>query len=267
VRRADADLWRRWRDDRARTTYAFDVRTRAEFEGGHPDGFRHAPGGQLVQETDVFAPVRGARIVLWDAGTVRADMTASWLAQMGWDVHVLDDIDGVPDARGPESRRRVPAPVCLEINAQEARLLLGDEDAVAVDVSPSRDYLAGHVDGAWLVSRTRLAESVSRLPPAGTYVVISTDGFLAAHAAADLRAASGVRTLVLTGGTAAWRDSGLPLSPGPERLTIAPADVYKRPYEGTDNARSAMQSYLDWEFGLVEQLARDGTHGFTVVEL
>jgi hypothetical protein len=26
-----------------------------------------------------------------------------------------------------------------------------------------------------------------------------------------------------------------------------------------------MQGYLDWEFGLVEQLARDGTHHFKVI--
>jgi hypothetical protein len=27
-----------------------------------------------------------------------------------------------------------------------------------------------------------------------------------------------------------------------------------------------MQAYLDWEFGLVAQLARDGTHGFRVLQ-
>jgi hypothetical protein len=27
----------------------------------------------------------------------------------------------------------------------------------------------------------------------------------------------------------------------------------------------AVQGYLDWEFGLVEQLARDGTHHFKVI--
>jgi hypothetical protein len=42
-------------------------------------------------------------------------------------------------------------------------------------------------------------------------------------------------------------------------------DVYKRPYEGTDNAAAAMQAYLEWEYGLVAQLERDGTHGFTVL--
>jgi hypothetical protein len=26
-----------------------------------------------------------------------------------------------------------------------------------------------------------------------------------------------------------------------------------------------MQAYLDWEFGLVAQLERDGTHGFRVI--
>ena len=63
-----------------RTTYVFDVRSAAEFAGGHLDGSRHAPGGQLVQETDHYAPVRGARIVLVDDDGVRAAMTGSWLA-------------------------------------------------------------------------------------------------------------------------------------------------------------------------------------------
>jgi hypothetical protein len=26
-----------------------------------------------------------------------------------------------------------------------------------------------------------------------------------------------------------------------------------------------MQAYLDWEYGLVDQLRRDGTHGFYVI--
>ncbi len=46
------------------TVYRFDVRTPEEYSEGHTPGFRNAPGGQLVQETDVFAPVRGALIVL-----------------------------------------------------------------------------------------------------------------------------------------------------------------------------------------------------------
>jgi hypothetical protein len=32
-----------------------------------------------------------------------------------------------------------------------------------------------------------------------------------------------------------------------------------------DVAESAMKAYLDWEYGLVEQLRRDATHGFYVI--
>ena len=63
----------------------------------------------------------------------------------------------------------------------------------------------------------------------------------------------------------AWqpRSTPLPASSGPDGAT--PPRRYKRPYEGTDNPREAMQAYLEWEYGLVEQLARDGTHGFFVI--
>jgi len=136
-----------------RTLYRFDVRSEEEYSAGHLAGFRHYPGGQLVQEIDMAAPVRGARIVLTDNLRVRADMTASWLAQMGWEVLVLE----------------------------------------------------GGYDGTMEIG-----------PP-----------------------------LVI---------------PKPD-----PSHRYRRPYEGTDVKESAMQAYLDWEYGLVDQLRRDATHGFFVI--
>ena len=153
VKRIDAAGLEHLKADRARTLYLYDVRQPDAFVRGHLPGFRNAQGGQLVQETDHYAPVRGARIVVSDDLGPRADMTASWLAQLGWEVFVLDaapaDLtetgpDGAPPPRGPEGR-------------------------------------------------------------------------------------------------------------------------YKRPYEGTDNKQAAMQAYLDWEYGLVAQLERDGTHGFYVI--
>lgn len=136
-----------------RTLYRFDVRDAEEYAAGHIPGFRHYPGGQLVQETDMAAPVRGARILLTDDKGVRADMTASWLAQMGWEVYVLE------------------------------------------------------------------------------------------------------------GGYAGTLEVGPPrVLPKPD-----PAHRYRRPYEGTDIAERAMQAYLEWEYGLVDQLRRDGTHGFYVI--
>jgi rhodanese-related sulfurtransferase len=136
-----------------RTLYRFDVRSAEDYAAGHIAGFRHYPGGQLVQEIDMAAPVRGARIILTDNMGLRADMTASWLAQMGWETYVLD---------GGYDR-------ALEMGPPE--------------VLPKPD----------------------------------------------------------------------------------PAHRYRRPYEGTDVKASAMQAYLDWEYGLVEQLRRDATHGFFVI--
>ena len=136
-----------------RTLYRFDVRASEDYAAGHLRGFRHYPGGQLVQEIDMAAPVRGARILLTDNMGIRADMTGSWLAQMGWETYVLE---------GGYDRT-------LEVGPPE--------------VLPKPD----------------------------------------------------------------------------------PSHRYRRPYEGTDAAPGAMQAYLDWEYGLVEQLRRDATHGFFVI--
>ncbi len=136
-----------------RTLYRFDVRDAEEYAVGHLPGFRHYPGGQLVQEIDMAAPVRGARILLADNMGVRADMTASWLAQMGWETYVLD---------------------------------------------------------------------------------------------------GGYDTTLEVGPPLVW--------PRPD-----PSHRYRRPYEGTGVDTTAMQAYLDWEYGLVEQLRRDASHGFFVI--
>ena len=96
-----------------RTLYRFDVRASEDYAAGHIAGFRHYPGGQLVQEIDMAAPVRGARILLTDDMAVRADMTASWLAQMGWETYVLDGgYDGALEVGPPRSfaeARSVPS--------------------------------------------------------------------------------------------------------------------------------------------------------------
>ena len=58
---------------------------------------------------------------------------------------------------------------------------------------------------------------------------------------------------------------GLPVEAGTAQLISPRIDRYRRPCEGTDAPRSAMQACLDWEFGLVAQLAADGSHGFAVL--
>jgi rhodanese-related sulfurtransferase len=254
-----------------RTVYRFDVRTPEEYAAGHRAGFASAPGGQLVQETDHHVPVRGARIVLSDEGDgVRAPMTASWLAQMGWDVLVLQGPPdgseaGVPPAQLPPHRHEVDgiAPAALAA-------LLKAGDAVLLDVGASANYVKRHIPGAWFAVRAQLPQALARLPRTGTLVLICGSSLLARHAADDVRewldANGDAREVrVLDGGNAAWFAAGLPEEAGEARLATPRTDRYRRPYEGTDAPREAMQAYLDWEFGLVAQLGRDGTHHFRVI--
>jgi rhodanese-related sulfurtransferase len=288
VRRLDDGALRSL-DDRQRTIYRFDVRTPQEHEDGHRPGFRSAPGGQLVQETDWYAPVRGALILLADDGGGRAAMTASWLAQMGWEVAVA--IGG--DSAGPEAvtgPRAVAGPtatvgpgavperpaapdVPLADPAAVADWLLAGQAAV-VDVDTSRRFLAGHVPGAAWALRGDLTrpDLLDRLGRPGRLVVTSSDGYLAAWAAAELSGAGDLgdvagrtRVLALAEGTQGWARSGRRLESGQGEMLSPALDVYRRPYEGTGVDAAVMQAYLDWEYGLVAQLERDGTHGFWVL--
>jgi rhodanese-related sulfurtransferase len=270
VKRVLPDQLQDWKSQDTRTTYFFDVRTPEEYESGHLPGFNSAPGGQLVQETEMMAPVRGARLALADSDGVRANMSASWLAQMGWEVFV---VDGIAPADFSEAGRwkqpLPPLPAVRKINPATLNDWLQTQgETIVLDVATSACFRRAHIPGAWFVLRSSLAEDWQRIPKAKRYVLACQSGILSLFAAAELEAivsANGVEVAVLDGGTPAWFAAGFPSETGLTRLASEPIDRYRRPYEGTDNPREAMQAYLDWEFGLVEQLARDGTHHFHVL--
>jgi rhodanese-related sulfurtransferase len=259
-----------------RTVYLFDVRTPEEYAAGHLPGFRSAPGGQLVQETDWYAPVRGALLVLADDGGGRAAMTGSWLAQMGWEVVVAAGAAGrlAGDAGRPA---RPPAPAVRSAVPSVLAGWLRSGEAVVIDLETSKRYHAGHIPGAAWALRADLADPdlTGRLGRPQRVVLTSSDGYLAAWAAADLGAglaparssepAAAAGFFALAGGTLGWERCGLPLDSGGGKLLSPAADVYRRPYEGTSVRPAVMQAYLDWEYGLVAQLGRDGTHGFRVL--
>jgi rhodanese-related sulfurtransferase len=249
--------------DNDRTLYCFDVRPRADFLRGHPPGFRHAPGGQLIQEIDRFAPVRGAAIILSDDLEVRAASTASWLAQMGFDTAILEDGFDGPLEVGPSPAAHAPPPDTAEISieALEARLIAGD--IKLLDLASSQSHALGHIPKARFAVRARLPLELMKLPRTDI-AMTSHDGVLAQFAAAEVSTEAERRTFWLTGGTRAWRATGRPLATGISDPLSPLVDIYRRPHEGVDPAAS-MRAYLDWEHGLVEQLARDGTHGFRVL--
>jgi rhodanese-related sulfurtransferase len=271
IRTIDTPTLDRWvAESDTRTLYRFDVRGPEEYQAGHLPGFVSAPGGQLVQATDEWVAVRGARIVLVDDDGVRAPVTATWLAQMGWDVAVLET--SAPfDERSRPSAARVPPPElhAHAITAQELVDLSGNADRIGhaadiVDLANSRDYLRGHIPGAQFLLRSRIEADIPRLGGTGPIVLTSPDGDLAAHAWGEVRAVTPRDVLVLSGGSLGWLAAGLALTQEPRWLST-PNDLYRRPYEGTDHAAAAMQAYIDWELQLVAQLANDGVSNFHVV--
>ena len=257
-----------WKKQLTRTTYFFDVRSPEEFASGHIAGFISAPGGQLVQETEMVAPVRGARIVLADSDHVRANMTGSWLAQMGWEIYVVDQTQPSDfSEEGQVSRPLPPLPDVRKIAPHTlSDWLNSPEGTIVLDVATSQNYLRHHIPGAWYLLRSGLPNDWRHIPKAYRYIVTSEDGLLAIFAAGEIESlVAGAKVVVLDGGTRAWHEAGFALETGATHLASEPVDRYRRPYEGTDNPREAMQGYLDWEFGLVKQLARDGTHHFRVI--
>ncbi len=132
-----------------RTLYVFDVRSPEEYAAGHLAGSISAPGGQLVQATDTYAAVHGARIALLDDHGVRATLTASWLLQMGWpEVYVIKD--AAFDSREPAYQPPVPDVPTLSPRK------LKDQNPLVLDFATSLQYRAGHIPGAAFAIRSRL---------------------------------------------------------------------------------------------------------------
>ena len=250
--------------DPARSLYLLDVRSPEEYRAGHISGSRSAPGGQLVQATNSWVAVRGARIVLIDDTGVRARMAGGWLAQMApWEVFVLEDALADPLETGPEKRPEAPSAALVSpATLASWRALPG---TVIVDCARSLEYRVGHIPGALWGLRRRLAAIGPALAAAHRVVLASPDGWLAAHAAAEAASLTSAPVHVLAGGTASWQDAGETLAATPsDPPDEACIDVNLRPYDRNSGIEEAMHAYLSWEIGLAEQIGRENSVAFGI---
>ncbi|MBV9970430.1 MAG: sulfurtransferase, partial [Xanthobacteraceae bacterium] len=241
-----------WLADGTRTVYLFDVRTAEEFAADGLAGFIHAPGGQLVQATDQWVGVRGARIVLYDRETVRAPVIAGWLRQLGHEAYWLADPafatshDWRRARCGPEPRMP-PA-----IGIDEAATALYAGTAIALDLRPGMTYRKGHIAGAVWTIRPKIGTG---RPPGGAVILIADEPGLAALAAHDLAEAEAMDIRVLAGGFPAWCAAGLPVEASPDRPADAECiDFLFFTHGRHDGNAEAARQYLAWETGLVARL-------------
>jgi rhodanese-related sulfurtransferase len=257
--------WRREAD--RRTLYVLDVRDPTEYRAGHLPGSIMAPGGQLVQETDSWLGVWGARVVLVDDTGVRARMTASWLRRMGWDAAALEGgFDSVELERGDPVPKSDIFPLAGREPASVQPAELQANPAAVVDLALSRHHRQGHIPGAWFAIRARLTQALDRLPAQGDLVLTSEDGTLARFTAAELGVRRRVK--VLAGGTAAWKAAGLPLETGMGPLASEPDDVAVSARDRPPAERERyMREYLAWEIDLVNHITRDADCRFRLAPM
>ena len=249
VSRVDTAQVQAWLNDTGRSTFLCDVRSAEEFAQGSLPGAQHTPGGQLIQATDQYLAVRGARIVVFDAEGVRAPVVASWLRQMGWDASVLQE--GVAAALKPAAApAALPSVPVLDDTALAAALAQG---AQLIDIRPSMRYRAQHVAGAQWSIRPRFANLV--LDPARPLVLVAEELAIAAWAAADLRALGVQDVKVNLGTPASWSAAGLALQATPAEPADGDCiDYLFFVHDRHDGNKAAARQYLAWETNLVKQI-------------
>jgi len=254
VRRVSADAAAQWMRETDRTTFLLDVRTGEEFRAGSVAGAVPAPGGQLLQATDLWLGVRNARVVLVDNDEVRVAVVASWLGRMGWDAHVLEGgLAAAGDrfsAPGPGCAAKLPSFPLLGVPALEG--LPGD--AVIVDARPAMDYRAGHLRDAIWATRARL-ENVLREIDGRPVAVVAADETVARALAADLAEAGAAIAGLHLGAPEAWSAAGLTLAVTPELPPDSECiDYLFFVHDRHAGNLEAARQYLAWETGLTGRI-------------
>jgi len=240
-----------WLADSNRTTYLFDVRTHEEFNANGVPGSRHAPGGQLVQATDQWVGVRGARLIVMDDDLIRAPMVAHWLHQLGHEVHILEG--GIDAARGltiatSASFELEPLPTVApaDLASQLGTIQL-------VDLRPAMTFRAGHIDGAHWSIRPRLDRL--GLETGRPVVVITDSATTAALAAQRLGELGHTDVRHLEGDASAWQAAGLKTVATPNDPPDADCiDFLFHTHQRNDGDEAAARAYIAWEIGLVDQM-------------
>ena len=280
VKRATWQDVQKWQSQSDKTSYFFDVRSHQEYLKAHLPGWRNAPSGEVVQELMMYAPVRGARIVLVDDDGVRANMAASWLAQMNCDVWVLDQPPAFT-ASGEWPSQKPQEPAVTYITAAELQDLLQASsgangnlnDVAVIDFSRHSLYATAHIPGAWFALRSDLRDAIAKIPKAKRYVITDRNGQFAAYVAPELAQLVTQPVDVLKGGNSAWDRAGYAFEKGTGKLASPAIDRFERPYENPDSDNDVtfdpakIKAYISWLAGsnLMKQLSEDGTSGFWVL--
>jgi rhodanese-related sulfurtransferase len=262
---ATADVVSGWLGEPDRTTFVIDVRSLEEHAADSVPGAAKAPGGQLIQATDQWVGVKGARLVLFDDDGVRAPMVGHWLAQLGHETWVLED--GAEAAHGlPLAGRvlKVAAPIRTVAMAEVGPAMAAG--ACVIDLRASAAFRAGHIGGAEWSIRPRILTSGAA--KGGGPVILAGPREEIGLAAIDLREAGVNDFRWLEGGPQQWEAGGLSVVADRDNpLDIARIDFLFFVHDRHEGNAEAARRYLAWETGLLAQLDPQERGVFRVADL
>lgn len=273
----DAGKLAEFHADHTRTLYLLDVRSLDEFQSAALQGSRHAPGGQLVQATDQWVGVRGARIVLLDSEGLRATMCAYWLRQLGHEAFVMQSDDRVENLIS-DSNSVLPATTAqsaLQVN--NARSIptvqlteVGEQVADVyqiIDIRPSAEYRATHIRGAQWSVRSR----ITRIDLDKSKTVLLVGNPLQVELVISDLQAEGFSCCWLAGSGEAhaveeWKRAGVAIA----KSGTSPADEERIDFlfftaGRHKGSRADSLLYLQWEQDLLNQIGEQERNSFHLV--
>lgn len=261
VKFVDRAMVKQWQQDNQRTTFICDVRTLEEYAQGTVPGAQHCPGGQLVQATDQYVGIRGARLVLVDHEGVRAPAMASWLSMLGWDVSVWENAFDATSHQQNQEQKETLISAATELLAEEIEkhLKIG---ALLIDLRPSMQYRAGHIKSAIWSIRPQLHQIGEKLKEQ-TVILLAEEKSIASLAALDIKELGAKSIYVNTQKTADWEAAHLPIEKTPNNPSDEQCiDYLFFVHDRHDGNKDAARQYLAWEINLLAQIDEQEKAGF-----
>ena len=270
VKFVGAQIVETWLNEKDRTTFLCDVRTPEEYASGTVTGAQHTPGGQLVQATDQYVGIRGARLVLIDNEGVRAPAMASWLAMLGWEVAVWENAFNESERIGLATTSAQQKKVTgIDNEGHGFKIIKANEIAEQlnkgvklIDLRPSMKYRESHIKGSIWSIRPVLNKLTKQIS-GQSVLILAEDLETAKLAAKDLKELN-VKEISLNLDTPKeWNQASLPL----ESTEYIPADSECIDYlffvhDRHDGNKAAARQYLAWEMNLLAQIDEKERNGF-----
>lgn len=267
VKFVDGSQVEEWLLDEKRTTFLCDVRTPEEFMNGSVPGAQHTPGGQLVQATDQYVGIRGARIVVFDQENVRAPAMASWLAMLGWEVAVCESAlthawkQALPNNQDIGIEASSLGIACKQADSTQIPSIV-NAGGILIDLRSSMKFRESHIKGAIWSIRPLLSTIADRYE--GKHVIVlAEERLIGLLAAKDLTELGAKQVSINVETPEIWAKMGLALESTPYNPPDAECiDYLFFVHDRHDGNKNAARQYLAWEMNLLAQIDEQERDGF-----